>query len=139
MGALSMDLVLRVRLLSEFIRRLRTALLDARSSAFEATVQSWALDRELGAVIDRVDSCARLVMMQIDAKRAERDRLRNQLMFVLAFAAIGQWILAGYDFLVADDTAMGSGPRLYIDLLSFAPLLALVVYGARRMFSRHQP
>ena len=124
--------IIRVRHIAEFTRRLRLSLLDARGVAFEATIEAWRVDEELAEVGDRVDACVRLVEAALDAHRSKQDARRNVLLYALAVLGVSQVVFAVYDFITADATIVGHSPRPVILAVTVVVIAGLMVFDVRR-------
>lgn len=124
--------IIRVRHIAEFTRRLRLSLLDARGVAFEATIEAWRVDEELAEVGDRVDACVRLVEAALDAHRSKQDARRNVLLYALAVLGVSQIVFAVYDFITADATIVGHSPRPVILAVTVVVIAGLMVFDVRR-------
>ena len=130
-------LIVRVRHIAEFARRLRVSLQDARGVAFEATIHTWGVGSELNEVTDRVDACVRIVDAVLDRQRSDREARRNVLLFILAMLGVGQVIFAVYDFLTDESTTVGHSPRPFVLGAAVLAVGALIVFDVRRHRSRH--
>lgn len=130
------DLIIRVRHIAEFTRRLRVSLLDARGVTFEATIAAWRVGQELEDVGERVDACAAVVGTALDRQRAERESHRNLSLFALAMLGVGQVIFASYDFVTSDRTGVGKYPRPVILATAIGFVAVLIVLDLRRTHGR---
>lgn len=124
----SLEFTIELDALQLYLEERNRYLAVGRRAVWMAARSKWGIEDEMGNLRERSDAAGELAASLRNEMRGRVDRARNTLLFVLAFAAIIQVLLIGFDFSTAGSPGHVSAFRLTFTLTvsSLAAILAMV-------------